>query len=300
MGEWTGRRFRSPLARTVYYKLLDDQRHREDTHPYWYRFEVDKIPEELKDKFMPCHQDTETSLFLENCYEKSDYIFTQLYFSMARSVLSWFMSPTSINGWLDRGSMFIFSQNQIKDLLNITDDWRAENFLDLGAGDGKITQKLSHLFNQVYATEASNVMIKRLKERNFSVLDIDAWDNGNITYDLIGCLNLLDRCDKPISILHSIKKSLRKGGGRALVAVVLPFSSYVEEGSSDHQPTEKIHVEGSSFEEQATSLIKHVFEPAGFNVDKFTRVPYLCEGDMGKSFYVLDDALFVLSPKVTS
>ena len=73
---------------------------------------------------------------------------------------------------------------------------------------------------------------------NFRVLDVDKWDNGSLTYDLIGCLNLLDRCDKPISILHSIKKVLRPGTGRVIVAVVLPFKPYVEfgkEGSLDRK-----------------------------------------------------------------
>ena len=65
---------------------------------------------------------------------------------------------------------------------------------------------------------------------NFRVLDVDKWDNGSLTYDVIGCLNLLDRCDKPVSILHSIKKTLRPGTGRVIVAVVLPFKPYVETG----------------------------------------------------------------------
>ena len=60
------------------------------------------------------------------------------------------------------------------------------------------------------------------------------------------------------------------------------------------QPSEFITVNGSSWEEQVHSLVKDVFEPFGFNVESFTRVPYLCEGDLYRDFYVLDDALFVL------
>ena len=63
----------------------------------------------------------------------------------------------------------------------------------------------------------------------FRILNVDEWDNGNITFDLIACLNLLDRCDKPVSVLHSIKKVL-KPGGHVVVAIVLPFSPYVEFG----------------------------------------------------------------------
>jgi hypothetical protein len=59
-------------------------------------------------------------------------------------------------------------------------------------------------------------------------------------------------------------------------------------------PTEEIMVMGRTFEEQSTSFVKDVFEPAGFELVKFSRVPYLCEGDLESSFYVLHDALFVL------
>ena len=60
------------------------------------------------------------------------------------------------------------------------------------------------------------------------MIPVDQWDSGEVHYDLIGCLNLLDRCDKPMKILHSIHKSLKPGTGKAIVAVVLPFEPYVE------------------------------------------------------------------------
>lgn len=59
------------------------------------------------------------------------------------------------------------------------------------------------------------------------MIPVDTWDNGAVTYDLIGCLNLLDRCDKPMRILQSIHRLLTPTG-RAIVAVVLPFEPYVE------------------------------------------------------------------------
>ena len=69
-----------------------------------------------------------------------------------------------------------------------------------------------------------------------------------------------------------------------------PFST----GAKMVQPSEFITVNGSSWEEQVNSLVKDVFEPCGFTVELFTRLPYLCEGDLYRDFYVLDDALFVL------
>ena len=39
-----------------------------------------------------------------------------------------------------------------------------------------------------------------------------------------------------------------------------------------------------------------IFRKAGFVIEAFTRLPYLCEGDMYNDYYVLDDAVFVLKP----
>ncbi|XP_046545027.1 protein-L-histidine N-pros-methyltransferase-like [Haliotis rubra] len=295
-GDWSGQQIRNPLMRNIYYRMLEDQRHREDTHSYWYEFDISALPEDLRDKFIGFHQDLETTQFLESCYEKAEWIFTQLRHSLLRYILSWFMTSTSINGWLKRGSMFIFSKGQLDALLDIPTGWhwQAENMLDLGAGDGMVTSQLARYFDNVYATEISEIMVKRLQERGYRVLGISEWSNGTRVYDIISCLNLLDRCDRPISILHSIRQSLRRGSGRAIVAVVLPFKPFVEFGSTDHQPIECLHIEGKTFEEQTVSLIRHVFTPAGFTVEKFSKLPYLCEGDINKSFFVLYDAVFVL------
>lgn len=53
-------------------------------------------------------------------------------------------------------------------------------------------------------------------------------------------------------------------------------------GGVENKPTEKLNIQGETFEEQCVSLVKDVFEPAGFTLECFTRVPYLCEGDLEK------------------
>ncbi|KAK3085757.1 hypothetical protein FSP39_008239 [Pinctada imbricata] len=291
-------RIRSPLARAVYNRIVEDQCQRDDDHHYWYSFNTELLPDYLRQKFIQFDQDKETSDFLENCYEKADWVFTQIGHSITKSILGWFMTPTSINGLLSRGSMFIFSDDQIRMLLGVEDGWKGDNLLDLGAGDGMVTQKMAKYFRRTYATEMSPTMVWRLQRKVTSkILDVNSWNNGNLTYDLIGCLNLLDRCNKPISILHSMRQVLTPGVGRVIVAVVLPFKPYVEQDSKDHIPKEAILLKGHTFEEQTVSLIEDVFKPAMFEVERFTRLPYLCEGDLHHSFYVLSDALFVLKPR---
>ena len=53
-------------------------------------------------------------------------------------------------------------------------------------------------------------------------------------------------------------------------------------------------VQGESFEAQANSFLKNVLQPAGFELVALSRVPYLCQGDLQHSYYVLYDSVFVL------
>ena len=62
----------------------------------------------------------------------------------------------------------------------------------------------------------------------------------------------------------------------------------------DHKPSEDLPVKGRTFSDQVVSFIQDVFQPAGFDLVSFAHLPYLCEGDIHRSFYVLDDAVFVL------
>lgn len=39
-----------------------------------------------------------------------------------------------------------------------------------------------------------------------------------------------------------------------------------------------------------------VLLPAGFELEAFSRLPYLCEGDMYHSYYVLHDVVLILKP----
>ncbi|XP_074644771.1 protein-L-histidine N-pros-methyltransferase-like isoform X2 [Tubulanus polymorphus] len=284
---------RSPLARAVYDRMKHQQKHQNSTHRHWYEMKMDNFPPRLVEKYVASEKDQESAEFLENCYDKADWIFTQIWQGVAKSFLTWFVSVTSANALLGRGSMFVFSRNQFHSLIQKDETWKAKKLLDLGAGDGVVTRVMEPNFDEVFVTEVSKPMIWKLEEKNYKVLGIDDWANGSHQFDLTACLNVLDRCSKPLSILTDIKRSLVPGG-RVVIAVVLPFRPYVENGKNQHKPEEYVPVKGHTFEEQVKSFIEDVFEPNGFTVERFTRVPYLCEGDLQQSFYVLDDAVFVL------
>lgn len=63
---------------------------------------------------------------------------------------------------------------------------------------------------------------------------------------------------------------------------------------------EKLPIRGKTIEEQIQSLVTSIFEPTNFTVELFTRLPYLCEGDLAHSFYILDDVVFLLKPTEVS
>ncbi|XP_066994843.2 protein-L-histidine N-pros-methyltransferase [Anabrus simplex] len=188
--------------------------------------------------------------------------------------------------------MFVFSLDQFCQLLGVAPDWRGEALLDLGAGDGRATEAMAPLFHHVYVTEISWSMRWILSRRGFQLLDIETWKEEG-KFNVISCLNLLDRCDRPLTLLQELREALAPEG-RVIVALVLPFQPYVEIGRVDHRPTEWLPIQGTTFEDQVVSAISDVFEPAGFFVERWSRVPYLCEGDLNQAFYWLDDAIFVL------
>lgn len=64
----------------------------------WYYVDTAKLPKDVCDKFLQFDQDEETGQFLQKCFDKADWFFTQIGHSLAKSVLSWFMTKTSVNG----------------------------------------------------------------------------------------------------------------------------------------------------------------------------------------------------------
>jgi 16S rRNA A1518/A1519 N6-dimethyltransferase RsmA/KsgA/DIM1 with predicted DNA glycosylase/AP lyase activity len=64
--------------------------------------------------------------------------------------------------------MFVFSTDQIRQLLNITYFDSGSTLIDLGAGDGATTEKYTPLVHQIYATEKSGPMLRILAQKGFT------------------------------------------------------------------------------------------------------------------------------------
>lgn len=292
---------RGSLARSLYDRMIREEQLKNFNRTRWYKCDLSLIPEGTRNKFIQMTCDDETEEFIENCYEKADWYFTHLFHSFARTILTLFMTSTSANGLLGRGSMFVFSDKQFVSLMGGEESLAKtansrKTLLDLGAGDGNVTQIMANYYKSTFVTEISPVMRKILAKRGYEVLEVETWTQTNLTFDLIACLNLLDRCDRPLTILKEIRSKLTPGSGRLLLALVLPFSQYVEVNGkqSDHKPAEQLPIDGDNFEDQLVSFDADVLRPNGLEILSWTRLPYLSEGDLDLTFYWLYDVVMVI------
>jgi SAM-dependent methyltransferase len=250
--------------------------------------------------------------FIESCAEDATREFlrdAKLRRSVAKdgiaSVLkSMGYSLTDANGMVDRGRMFLFGKDHLAKLFGGAPP-KGRLLLDVGAGDGNITSHVAGSFEKVIATEFSSPMVKRLSSRGYyATSQVDAIFNSSVIgqhcMDLVILLNVLDRADKPLTLLKQMKKLMTPKDGRLILAVVLPWCPFVEVGKEQRKPSEKLPmkgglcVEGASFEESVSVFAERVLKPIGFEIVSWTKLPYLCEGDGDKEFYVLDDVVFVL------
>ncbi|XP_053606616.1 protein-L-histidine N-pros-methyltransferase isoform X2 [Plodia interpunctella] len=286
---------RSALARALQEKQRNDRHLQEFDQDEWYRVEKIQLSPELKKKFVQLHADEETKEFLSSSIDKSSWVWTQIWYLLAKAVLKHFWSITDINGWLGRGSMFVLSQAQARLMLQAARRSGSGSLavVDVGAGDGEVSRRFANLYSEKYATEISASMRKALASKGYTLLDTDDWWQTQ-QFDCVCMLNLLDRCSKPKTMLNQARKALAPGGV-LLLALVLPYKPYVEV-TADHKPEERLPIQGASFEEQLSSFVSFMDE-SGFALSSWSRAPYLCEGDFAQAYYWLDDSVYVFTPK---
>ena len=68
--------------------------------------------------------------------------------------------------------MFVFSMQQFSQLINfdnLNSGAKLGSLLDLGAGDGAVTEKMAPFFNDIYATEMSPTMRWRLTQKGYKL-----------------------------------------------------------------------------------------------------------------------------------
>jgi hypothetical protein len=74
---------------------------------------------------------------------------------------------------------------------------------------------------------------------------------------------------------------------------------FTGQDSKKHDPLEYLPIEGERYEEEVNNFIEKVLKPNQWEVVRWTRLPYLCEGGIKQAYYWLDDAVFVIRPKIS-
>lgn len=211
-----------------------------------YSMEQRDLPADYQKKFIHFEPDQRTKDWLEQSKSISGNLWLQIWFTFAKFCLSIFLTQTDLNGMLSRGSMFILSEDQLVTILSRSGLRLPANggakVLDIGAGDGKCTARVQTALQGIgdgalphmYVTETSWIMRRRLeKYENFSVIEVpDVKKLSNM--DFVSCLNVLDRCGDPHQMLTDIHNILSPTG-RAMFALVLPYSHYVETSKWDNE-----------------------------------------------------------------
>lgn len=89
--------------------------------------------------------------------------------------------------------MHVLSTLQFRTHLHLAEGERLGALLDIGAGDGHVTACLQPLFEHVEVSEANLAMRLRLALYGWPVHNLTSWTHNVGTYDVVACLNVLDR-----------------------------------------------------------------------------------------------------------
>ena len=252
-----------------------------------YGYEHGALPSRLSSRFVRLSLGEEGKHYLEHALSTRP---GRARTTLHRVLRTW-MSDFDVNGLLDMYPMHLLGTSQWKELLGAKSGVR---HLDVGAGSGDITRTIAPLTVETVTTELSKVMAKNLRRAGFRCLEADLAQEAapGAPYDLITCLNVLDRCARPRSLLENLVRALSPGG-RLVIATPLPFDAFFYRGAVSHDPVERLELPRESWELSVARLVTEVLEPLGLEIEAISRVPYLCRGDAERPLYVLDDALVV-------
>lgn len=175
------------------------------------------------------------------------------------------------------------------------DKWGG-SLLDIGAGQGSVTECARHLFSRIETVETSYGVLLRLKSRGFNATLCDIASSPDAfpkkSFDVISLLNVIDRAQSPISLLRNAINFL-KDDGIIVVATPIPVVQRVWTTVS-HEPEESFGLAiRESFEDGLLDLVRVFNEMFGLVPVSISRAPYICKSGSpcGIDFY--DDAVLV-------
>lgn len=283
-------RGRAAERRAIYGHAVSRKRARS---PANLAYDCDKssLPSELGRRFVKLDLGTEGRAYLEQALTTRP---GRGKTAIHRLLRSW-VSDFDADGLLDMYPMHLLGTEQWRMLLG---EHRGRRHLDVGAGAGHVTSQIAPLATETVTTETSRVMARKLRNRGFRCFETDVAETGapEPHYDLVTCLNVLDRCPRPKSLLAAARAALAPGG-RLVLAVPLPLNAFFYDGPVSRDQKERLDATGVDWEDSAARLVENTLVPLGLEVEAISRVPYLCRGDSQQELYVLDDVLLTCKQK---
>ena len=252
-----------------------------------YTCDLNRLPPELRDRFVALDADPATRAFLEALPQRRH----GRLFTVAQLLLCQLVSDFDANGLLGTYPMHLLSTAQWQALLG---ERPGGSLLDVGAGSGDITEQLAPLFDRISTTETSWGMARRLRQRGLGCVRTDVASQGvpDGPHAVIACLNVLDRCARPLTLLCRLHAGLEPRG-RLLLSMPLPYAPFVYDGPYSVIPQERLPIDESGWEQGAASLVREVLAPLSFETEALSRAPYLSVGDATHPHYVLDAVILV-------
>src|SRR5882724_4596837 len=242
-----------------------------------YDADVAALSPHLRERFITLTRDAGSDTFLSTAKSgRHGWLRTR-----AHRVLRFFVSDFDANGLLDMYPLHVASSEQWRALLG---DQRAMRLLDVGAGYGGVTRTLLPFAERVVATELSAPMARSLRRMAVEChqIDVTEQDVPGAPFDLVSCLNVLDRTARPRRMLRRLVELLEPGG-RLIVALVLPYRPFYYLGADTPEPLERLACDAPTWEAAVNQLVERELGPLGLDLLTLARVPYLSFGDSARS-----------------
>lgn len=134
------------------------------------------------------------------------------------------------------------NRSQVESLFRVIKDIRGKRVLEIGAGTGRITERLINAGAIVTATDISHDMLQVARDRlssnsrssnaKFDILDIYQIDVELTSYSYIIMLNVFSRLSSPIEALEAVASRMSKHtrlvfNFNCLTSILLPFGMLV-------------------------------------------------------------------------
>lgn len=241
---------------------------------------LERLPPALRARFRPLPVDPAIEAFVASA-RPHGAIRSALHARLRRLVTDF-----DADGLLGTHPMALLGEASWEALLG-----RGGRLLDVGAGSGDVTVHARALFEEIVTTETSRAMCHRLRRRGLRCHRVDlsreALPTGEGPFDAVALLNVLDRCDRPRSLLGAARRALGPGG-RLLLSVPLPARPHVDRGGVTVDQDEPMSGHGETWEEALVDLCEGTL--AGLEIERIARAPYL---SVGARLHALDAALVV-------